>query len=632
MHIDFLRLVNFGPFRGVHQLSFEAIPYAITATKDDDPERSNFCGKSSLLEAVLLVLYGVHRHRFEDGWISKGEKSGEVALTMGENGGGQWLIERTRTLGAATKLSVKYYDSVDVLQGEEAQKKIEELVGLSLEDFRTTNYFAQKEVSGMVSAQPSARTVTVARWLRLDPLERCAVSVLKKGVRVEQELAGVRGKLSAAKEREERDRAELAGLSHAGDLLTLEGEVAEWEELLVAAREHEVTARAREEKKQLEAEGKQLLVEHKREDGDALKAALIEAQREEADAGSAWQEARTTKTNRVTVASGAFGGTCPVAGIACPATDEINNLGAAARKEAKKASDVEEARRKVFVRAQEAREVADLAVRTRQQRTERLRMLQDRFRAIVLPDTPPGTRTSLQEAQAGRDGAVQNLDRARRILKGIAQSAGELTNLAAKEEMLGLQVAVCREAAAIFGRQGAQRRLAEGVIGEVTARANDMLASAGVELSLECSWERPGKGAADDCHVCGSAYPASVKVKTCAGCGAERRGKTVQQFDVELSARSGAAEDLAGLALSLSAGRFLRNDRGSPWSTVFLDEVGAALDKSHRRALSAHLPALLASAHVEQAFVVSHDSASLASLPGRIAITSDGQWAKVVVE
>jgi hypothetical protein len=154
-----------------------------------------------------------------------------------------------------------------------------------------------------------------------------------------------------------------------------------------------------------------------------------------------------------------------------------------------------------------------------------------------------------------------------------------------------------------------------------------MLAIAGVDLSLSCSWEREGKGIADECSACGAAFPASAKVKKCSSCGTPRGPKVVQQFDVELSARSGAAEDLAGLALSLSAGRFLHGERGSSWSSVFVDEATAHLDKAHRRAFAQHLPALLAATGVEQAFVISHSPESVASLPGRIVVTrgADGR-------
>ncbi len=65
-------MTNFACYRGEHVLGLEAKTYAIVARKHDDPERSNFLGKSSLMEAIYFALYGEHRHRFEDDWITRG--------------------------------------------------------------------------------------------------------------------------------------------------------------------------------------------------------------------------------------------------------------------------------------------------------------------------------------------------------------------------------------------------------------------------------------------------------------------------------------------------------------------------------------------------------------------------------
>ena len=46
MHIARIRLKNFGPYRGEHELPLDAIPYSITAELEGNSERSNFCGKS----------------------------------------------------------------------------------------------------------------------------------------------------------------------------------------------------------------------------------------------------------------------------------------------------------------------------------------------------------------------------------------------------------------------------------------------------------------------------------------------------------------------------------------------------------------------------------------------------------
>ena len=67
----------------------------------------------------------------------------------------------------------------------------------------------------------------------------------------------------------------------------------------------------------------------------------------------------------------------------------------------------------------------------------------------------------------------------------------------------------------------------------------------------------------------------------------------VHRLDIELSDRSGAAEDLAGAAFQLSASAWLRSERNSAWSVALLDEPFSQLDAGNRRAFATHLAAML---------------------------------------
>jgi DNA repair exonuclease SbcCD ATPase subunit len=653
MHVAALRLNNWACFRGAHAVALEPIPYAVTATQDGNPERSNWGGKSTLLEAVLFALYGVHRHRFEEGWISHGEKSGEVALALSTG----VVVRRWRESAGGTKLEVKEPPHAayggdpqkDVKQyaGDVAQRRIDEMVGLGLEDFRTTSFFAQGEIAAMVRADPATRTATVARWLRLEPLERCAKSVRGRAEAAERELERVRGRVDAAKQRLDRALTDvhegITDLDTPSETLVTEEQLrnrivhqeealARWDALLAAANERAANERLRAERARVHDEGARLLKVHREEDGAALEKELEVVRGAEDAARTTWEEAKAKKETRRIVATGTFAGVCPVAGIACPATEQINNLGAAARQEATRAAQALDVAAGVLSSVRESVRLANERVVARKSRAERLRTLQEQYRAMA-PQASAAADPGMPhaEVQEGRDRAARELENVRRRVRDAEEARAELRKLDGEVEKHQETLAVCREASAIFGRSGAQRRLAEGVLGAIGRRANGMLGAVGAELSLEVLWERDGKGLADECDACGAAFPSSAKVKRCAACGAERGPKRIQRLDVELSNRSGAAEDLAGLALSLSAGQFLRADRGSPWSLVCFDEPTAQMDRAHRRAFAAHVPALLAAAQVEQALVISHDPQSVASLPGQIVVTSDGRWSRVEV-
>jgi DNA repair exonuclease SbcCD ATPase subunit len=527
----------------------------------------------------------------------------------------------------------------DEFKGDEAQRKIEELVGLGLEDFQTTSYFAQGQTAGMIrkGVAPGERTSSVARWLKLEPLEKCASSVRASGSKAEQEVDTIRRhRLEPAKHR--FAIATLKGCvgettveEMRAQVPDLEKLVREWEGLVTLANESASNARLAEERAKIIEEGKRLRAEHDAEDGTAIKETYDVAVKAHDALKVLHAEAAEVERRRRSVAMGTFDGACPVSGRDCPVADEINSAGEEAHEAAKVAiEDRAEVGRRLTL-AQSVRSTAELKLLARRSRVERLKGLQERVRSMS-PAHPPveGALGSLDATRVERDRVVGLVADLKRRIKGAEDATAEIAKLEVDERLLMAMVDACREAAAIFGRGGAQRRLAEGVLGEIARKANAMLASAGVELTLDVTWESEGKGVADECRKCGCAFPASTKTKKCV-CGEPRGPKMVQRLDVELSARSGAAEDLAGLALSLSAGAWLRGDRASSWGVVMMDEPAAQLDRAHRRAFAAHIPSLLTSAHVQQAFIISHDPASVASLPGQICIVSDGTWSRVTV-
>jgi hypothetical protein len=213
----------------------------------------------------------------------------------------------------------------------------------------------------------------------------------------------------------------------------------------------------------------------------------------------------------------------------------------------------------------------------------------------------------------------------------VAREAAVLVELEDELTTLEKRAAVLREARAILGKGGAQRRLAEWALGDVEQEANLVLSGCGVDLSLKLTWEREGKGVADDCPRCGRAFAASTKEKACQECGEPRGKNRIQRLDVNLSRVSGAAKDLGGVATALGAARWLRSERGSAWATAMLDEIGSACDKKNRRLVGGQLGQMLAMAGFRQAFVVSHDARSVSSLPGRILVTGVGEHSKVEV-
>jgi DNA repair exonuclease SbcCD ATPase subunit len=637
-------LQNWMRFRGEHVLHLEPKVYAISARRDGDVEMSNWQGKTSLVEAIRFALYGEHRFRTEDEWLTRGEDSGGVELQFDSN----YWVDRSRKRGTRTALKEGFLGPAQPsAKGDFAQVAIVRVAGLDLRDFEATVYFGQRGAAQLVLTEASRRMEVVEGWLRLEPLMRAEAHNADKIRTVEAKLAAARAGTAFHVQVEAREldgqtlvgleqvlsRASQEGFSLAADIAELEGQLARTAEM--AKAEERAAAYQR-----LVEEGKELAALVAQCDLPELEKSLADATR----AKDALMERKAVLTDEVekrrSVARGKFSGTCPVAGFACPATDKVNAMTeeTTALHEAalhdhntvylrlRAASDVERELREKWDHAREMRS-----------RLEAMRERAKREKAEVpsAPSSLPSESALLpellgarrQDLEASKEETAQIRGRIGRVREAMRQR-----EVASKEVIqLQRQLTTLQEAAQILGRRGARRTIAEPFLEELETGANEALAECGVDLSVKVLWEHEGKDLARTCPTCGSSFPESARVKECERCGAARGRNVINRLEFEFSDRSAAAEDLAGVAIQLAASAWLRRARGSALSIAVLDEPMAHCDKANRRALTRAFTQMLAGRfQIAQAFVVTHTAESNA-FPGSIVVTGKGSYSTVEV-
>jgi DNA repair exonuclease SbcCD ATPase subunit len=644
-----IRLVNFLRFEGVHEIKLEPGAYSVVARRTDDAEESNWTGKSTILQAVRFALYGTIPesclNRGVDGWITEGQKEGEVALWFDDQGG----IRRWREPGKSTQLAAGWVPGQEPARQDAAQALVLQKVGLSEEDWMSTCYLEQGACSQFVTEEAGARTEKVTGWLRLEPLRRAHKQAGEELAVLERKIAGVAAKRDAVQDRLVRAAGGSTQVQATLDQWVdekamLEAAVVEWDAKLVAAQERARDAEAaaaarlkREELARVQEEGRHLVAGQRGVSASTLQESHDAASGREVAARRRLNEAQAVVTNRRSVATGTFSGECPVAGIACPVTAKINAMSEHGKRELDAASvDFRNAQAAVQVALDElssARRAQDDHRRV-QARIVELGARSKRLKAELegLPETrvsDPGD--SLEEVTAKCYRTRASLRELEAVIAAMAKDVDERRNLGYELGLLEKDAATLREAQAILGKSGAQRRIAEGALSQIEALANDTLAACGVDLTVSLIWEREGKGIADECPKCGRAFSASAKEKACVECGEPRGKNRVQRLEVGLSRVSGAAKDLGGLAVALGASRWLREGRGFQWGTCMLDEVTSALDKKNRRAVGQHLRQMVEAAGFRQALVVSHSPDAVSALPGRIVVTGDAKrsWVEV---
>ena len=606
MRIKRITVTNWLSFRGVNVLDLDAGVHAVVARRATDAASSNWAGKTAMLEAVPFALFGAHRFRTEDEWISTGETQGGVMLELDDG----TTVQRTRARGRSTQLVV------DNASGAAAQDEIVRRIGLNEADFMATCFFAQKQMSKLVTARPAERMEIIGGWLGLERIQACEERAREKLAAITSRVA--EGERRIAGKQQVIDEAfTLHGVKTVGELAQYAAEQRKHAEEEAAAfdvlTENVKLADQAAEYTRVVEQGKALRDEAKAlPTPDEATTMLAESM---ATVTKAADEHRRLKV----LATGNFDGACPVSvGLVCPATEKINGARVKHRKELDKATKhlaLHHTTHDGF--KQTASQSVDV--------NRRLDALRAKARDLKpAHDATDGATYDADEVRARHVAVNALLNEARGIEAAVEQVTrwtGEVAALATTNAVDVLAATPMREAVAVFGRNGAQRRIAETALAEIEKGANTLLGNAGIALTVAVKWSREGQGLAAVCDQCGAPHASSQRVKVCERCGAVRGPKLVERLDVDLSDRSGAAEDIAGIALQLSAAAWLRAERSAAWSVCCIDEPLAACDAPNRRALAKVLATMLGSSYgFEQSFIVSHSSDTVDMMPNRVEI------------
>lgn len=637
MHIVGIRLHNWRCFKGEHELELEPITYSITAEDAGDPDRSNWLGKSEFLRAVVFALTGKHKGS-ADSWIHGAEREGGVELEL-DNG---VFVSRLRTRGTATHLQVVIPDRQMVgehlpqdtritsagefeLERESAQRWIDEEL-IDPDTLEKTCYFEQKRTDRFVTMSPTDRSNVVNTWLGLEWIEEAA--------------SYCSGKLNAVTAKLEQLDVTL-GLLGEDDVEMLEAEVQRLssvvdETSVVLESQRELSDKLKEWYQAKANSDRRLKLCELRSElvkgevpavvtDEILERAASKVSDAQGERGVANQQVREVARLR----RGEFDGECPVAGIRCPAAEQINKDTQATRSKyetAKQSLAVIEKRIETYdghlVKLRRAR-------RTRETWEREIAELESQI--VELHKDDEFVRLNPQPPSGSVDDDVR--ERHEKAVRAHAEKAAELRAALKKREQrtkaleeieeLTPRANAWREAALILGRSGAQRRIAEGSLNQIESLANTAFGNSSIDLSMSVIWAQETGKLADVCDSCGSTFPKSTRVKKCTRCGATRGKKLDQKLRIEMSNSSGGADDLGGAFFQLSAAKWLRKWRGSQWSSFLIDEPFGALDRANTRGLAQHFTRLLSEQFgASQAFVVAHHADILESTPGRIHIKS----------
>lgn len=630
MIIRSLYLRNWMPFKGEHEVAVPKGATVILARYEGQPGRSNYAGKTALLESILYALFAWRRKRLADDVVSHGEKK---CVTHVEFDG--WWVQRCR---GPTELLVGETNEKPGASGKDAEKYIVDRLRMTEQDFMSTIAFRQGEMTAFLKATPAQRQDILASWLQQEHWQRCEKRARSLAATAERERQRVEGvvemleRQGAAFDREDAEkRIELLTKT----LAESAKKIARADEDKRAYEDRNRLFKALERFNHLAEQAHEIRgylssdpVPEPTLDMSALLVDRAEAQRVLKEAES-----------RVT---GDFDGACPVTKGECPVAEEVREQlgGANALTYLGQLRDAQDHFREVDIKVEQARIVWDRYRTSSKKRAEYeaklgpieeegARLRPDAQRAIDYlakhPDEDPRRVwaedgkwdsprpvTRFQDPDELRKETVrlerevgvlrERLDEAGRRDESLAESRQNAATAAGRASSLAM-------AADLFGRNGIQSAEADLALRRIEEQANEVLGGTGLEVGFAS--ERETKR--------GDRKPTLDVRVTESGSG-----------EYDASEVSEGARTLCGAAIRFAAAGLLREWRGSPVSFLLVDEPFTSLDYDNRRLLARHLTQMAARAGFEQVLVVTHDPDLADLMPHKIEIERGADGFSVV--
>ncbi|TXH13711.1 MAG: hypothetical protein E6R03_10785 [Hyphomicrobiaceae bacterium] len=649
MFVESVRLINYGPFAGDNVIHLKPTVYAITAKDVDNPKRSNWLGKTTFLEAIPFALYGVHSKA--SSLISHGMTEGGVIVTLSNGAKIKRILNKSKT--------TLTYSKIHDFTGKEAQERIVKDLGLDRADFFASCFVQQKQLSRLVLCQPSERFAIVASWLSLERLQQCEQAALEDSRRNEARTLGEDMSISN----------DLNTINSIGAMFNVKfGNSADTLNTLQLLKS-DMETRLSIEKNRLESLASDLSeqavnLEKLAEDRGSLKSAedkLLSALAHIESAENEFEKSFELKyehisrvivdtREQISVAQNliedyrlesaiqiprGFQGDCPITSNECPAKNEVKNfiLNAKARSNQLQENIATASKEKDFL---EYKLESAMMIRRRHEifSTNAVALREEIASLRVKIENNPASayasedRSDIGALRGEYDSTVHNIATLQSKLDNLVKMIGQVEILCqsikgARERLHSFRkkADVARYAALAFGKQGAQRIVAERALEYMESRANAFLQDADIPLSIQVKWTTELDSLSSQCYSCGRDFPKG-KIMECPSCGKERRNKVSDKLTFDLSDRSGAAEDLAGIAFQIAASQYLKDQRGSMFGSLMLDEPFGHLDEHNRNSLVTRFLNVISLAGFEQSFIVAHHNNISESMPGKIEISA----------
>ena len=611
----------------------------------------NKSGKTTLLEAIYWILFGVSRAERDVELIHRGEDQAIGKLTLDDDGK-KIVITRGRDIKNNGMLEIKGVDK----KGE-VQKIINNLLGYDKDEFGLTTFFKQMDINGFMELKPAKKKEHLMQWLKnlhWKSLERAALDDL---IEENKKIAGYKSKIETLKEQSTGTKKLKKQLS------TLRVQHEKKTEKANALEKKIAKAKAgakylKEIKKQIEDLSEKVVDKEAASAEVRLKKiSLAKKKMKVAQVGQpgAVDESKLFDTrailmrslkvlkDRILRAEKDFKGWCPLLDQSCSRIEPNSRDLKTWKRDVKRHSlELRETNAQVthleaWKDAQDAVKDAELALAEAKAASGDVGSMKAGLKALRATE-----RATVVEPTGGHQDRLADLkdamvDLAEQIgsVKQRVETSGKVRQQLSviKEKLTACQdhAADLRYLAFMFGKNGIPSQEIENAFDKIEDEINFILRRLGIGLQVEFSPDREIGSWEDLCVACGWQFPKGTRTKECGDCGADRMKKRKDELQLRVledghnegfHMESGGGKTMVSLSVRLALTRLKQRQTNSRFNVLFLDEPDAALDKSNKKAFIQLITrTLIKEFGFEQVFWISHDPEIQESIPNVLSIS-----------
>jgi DNA repair exonuclease SbcCD ATPase subunit len=646
--------------------------FGILAQGKDDPDRSNFIGKTTTIEAIRYNLTGLSRASKETSLIHHNTDSMLTELVLLDlDSNAEYTIKRGRAISGEGLL--EYSDSKLIGEkSEQAKNYLEQLLGMTPDDFDLTIFFKQSEINQFMNLGPSDKKKMLMNWQNNEHWIEKEKAVLRDLKDKKDELKMIRlmidnlnndvGSLENLQQRYAKSSIDLKLLQKEVNQLEVEFDkiksiqkITE-SEALNAKRKYDNCV---EEYKKITDHLNSLSnIEDKINEIEVVDSSeLYEKQKAIISKLPMLEKSLDEKTKLFQKLIELNTGLCPILSESC---DRIKLSDSDRLSKEKEIKDLKNS----VLSFKQKYERISLEIKTNESNKDKRQLLQNKlnkkseleqlqlslktqaqtFKEIYLKydATAASKEKELASNLTTKKGELQSLsnqvavlDEKIRVVEQNEKKADELRN---KLQALSEQVDDLAYVAYMFGKNGIPSLEIENSFQEIEDEINYILSQL-VDISLEFKPDRELKAWEEYCLSCGFKYPKNYKKANCSECNEPRRRKRKDELalnviengnESDFDMCSGGLKTLISLAVRTALTQLRKRQNKSNLNILFLDEIDSALDKTNKT----HVVSLINNVlhkklGFKQIFWISHDKNISHNVPYTLLVKGYDTYSKV---